>query len=116
MDIRLLSEEDFDLLYKAFKIAFTNNEVSFQPNLEEFRHRIDKKLLVDYSISAGNFEGNEMTGFILHSSNIYQGIPTAYNGGTGVLPGFRNQKIAEGIYEFLIPLIQRNFWLGSFWR
>ncbi|WP_436518023.1 GNAT family N-acetyltransferase [Ekhidna sp. To15] len=109
MDIRLLSEEDFDSLYKTFKVAFTNNEVSFQPSVEEFSYRLDKKFLMNGYISAGSYDGNEMTGFILHSSGIYQGIPTAYNGGTGVLPGFRNQKTAERIYEFLIPRIQQKF-------
>ncbi|MEP1035677.1 GNAT family N-acetyltransferase [Ekhidna sp.] len=109
MDIRLLLDEDFDPLYKTFKIAFTNNQVSFQPSIEEFRYRLHKKLLLNREISAGSYDGNEMTGFILHSSGIYQGIPTAYNGGTGVLPGFRNQKTAEKIYEFLIPKIQQKF-------
>ncbi len=109
MDIRLLSEEDFDPLYKAFISAFTNNEVTFQPSIEEFDHRLHKKLFVENEISAGSYDGSEMTGFILHTSGIYQGIPTAYNGGTGVLPGFRNQKTAESMYEFLIPKIQQNF-------
>lgn len=109
MDIRQILEEDFDSLYKTFKVAFTNNEVSFQPTVEEFKHRLFKKLFVKNAISAASFDGNEMTGFILHSSGIYQGIPTAYNGGTGVLPGFRNQKTAERIYEFLIPKIQEQF-------
>ncbi len=109
MDIRLISNEDFDPLYNTFKIAFTNNEVSFQPSAEEFRHRLYKKLLLNNDISAGSYDGAEMTGFILHSSGIYQGIPTAYNGGTGVLPGFRNQKTAEQIYEYLIPQIQQKF-------
>ena len=105
----MLSEEDFDLLYKTFKIAFTDNEVSFQPSSKEFRYRIEKKLCIENDISAASYDGDEMTGFILHSSNIYQGIPTAYNGGTGVLPGFRNQRTAERIYEYLIPLIRQKF-------
>lgn len=109
MDIRLLSDEDFDPLYNTFKIAFTNNEVSFQPSDEEFRHRLYKKLLLNNDISAGSYDGAEMTGFILHSSGIYQGIPTAYNGGTGVLPGFRNQRTAEQIYDYLIPQIRQKF-------
>ncbi|WP_462254208.1 GNAT family N-acetyltransferase [Ekhidna sp.] len=109
MDIRLLSEEDFTPLYNAFKIAFTNNAVAFQPSNEEFDHRLHFKLFLDRSISAGSYDGEEMTGFILHTAGIYQGIPTAYNGGTGVLPGFRNQKTAENIYEYLIPKIQQKF-------
>ena len=109
MDIRLLTEEDFDPLYNAFKMAFSNNEVTFRPSVDEFSHRINKKLFIDRDISAGSYDGDEMTGFILHSSDVYQGIPTAYNGGTGVLPGFRNQRTAEHIYEYLIPLIQQKF-------
>lgn len=109
MDIRLLSEEDFDQLYNTFKVAFNSNEVAFQPSREEFKHRIYKKLHMDNSISAGSYDGDELTGFILHTSALYQGIPTAYNGGTGVLPGFRNQKTAEQIYAHLLPKIQQQF-------
>lgn len=109
MEIRLLSESDFDRLFYAFKMAFSDYEVKLQPTREEFAYRIHNKLQCDQEISGGAFDGDEMTGFILHSSNIYQGIPTAYNGGTGVLPGFRNQKTAERMYEFLIPKIQQKF-------
>ncbi|MEO9482680.1 MAG: GNAT family N-acetyltransferase [Ekhidna sp.] len=109
MEIRLLAKEDIDSLYRTFKAAFTDNEVVFQPSIEEFSHRLYKKLHFDRDISAASHDGDEMMGFILHSSGIYQGIPTAYNGGTGVLPGFRNQKTAERIYDFLIPRIQQKF-------
>ncbi|MEQ9466042.1 MAG: GNAT family N-acetyltransferase [Ekhidna sp.] len=109
MEIRLLSESDFDQLFYTFKMAFSDYEVKFQPTREEFSYRIHHKLQCDREISCGSFDGDEMTGFILHSSNIYQGIPTAYNGGTGVLPGFRNQKTAERMYEFLIPAIRKKF-------
>lgn len=72
---------------------------------EEFDVRLHQKLHIDYLLSAGAFDGNEMIGFILHASNIYEGIPTAFNGGTGVIPGFRNQRTGEELYEFLLPKI-----------
>ena len=97
MSIRLISEGDFEKLYTTFKVAFSDNTVKFQPSREEFSYRIHKKILYNMDISAGSFDGDEMTGFILHTSNFYQGIPTAYNGGTGVLPGFRNQRTAENM-------------------
>ncbi|NQZ74806.1 MAG: GNAT family N-acetyltransferase [Ekhidna sp.] len=109
MDIRPIFENDFDKLYSSFKIAFSENEVSFEPSKEDFQYRLNKKLIYSEDISACCWDGDEMTGFILHASNIYQGIPTAYNGGTGVLPGFRNQRTAEGMYEYLIPRIQQKF-------
>lgn len=109
MEIRLLSANDFDKLFYTFKMAFMNNEVRFQPSEEEFSYRLKNKLNYSSDISAGIFDGSEMTGFIIHADNIYQGIPTAYNGGTGVLPGFRNQKNAEQMYEYLIPKIREKF-------
>lgn len=109
MNCRLLSENDFHSLYQTFNAAFSENFVKFQPAEEEFLFRINEKIRVENDISAASFDGTEMVGFILHTSNVYQGIPTAYNAGTGVLPGFRNQKVAEEIYEFLIPKIQSKF-------
>ncbi|MEQ6167343.1 MULTISPECIES: GNAT family N-acetyltransferase [unclassified Ekhidna] len=108
MNIRLLNDEDLIPLYRTFTSAFAKNEVRFEPSLEEFNYRIHKKLLLDRVISAAALDGDEMVGFILHSSNLYQGIPTAYNGGTGVLPGFRNQNVAAQIYDYLIPRVQQK--------
>lgn len=109
MNCRLLSDEDFQSLFQTFSAAFSSNFVKLQPTQEEFKYRIKNKIRIENDISGGFFDGQEMMGFIIHSSNVYQGIPTAYNAGTGVLPGFRNQKIAEEIYEFLIPKIQSKF-------
>ena len=109
MNCRLLTEADFHALYQTFNAAFSDNFVKFQPTEEEFLYRINEKVRVENDISAGSFDGTEMVGFILHTSNVYQGIPTAYNAGTGVLPGFRNQKVAEDLYAFLIPKIQSKF-------
>lgn len=108
MNIRLLNDEDLIPLYRTFTSAFAHNEVRFEPSIEEFNYRIHKKLLLDRAITAAALDGEEMVGFILHSSNVYQGIPTAYNGGTGVLPGFRNQNVAAQIYDYLIPRIQQK--------
>jgi ribosomal protein S18 acetylase RimI-like enzyme len=106
MNIRLLKESDFDKLHEAFCLAFSDSEIALQPSKNEFKHRLDKKLNVDYSISGASYDGSDLIGFILHSYNVYEGIPTAYNGGTGVIPGFRNQKTAYEIYEFLLPRIR----------
>ena len=109
MNLRLLTDSDAESLYDTFRAAFSSNFVKLQPSEVEFYYRLNDKIRMEFDISGGSFDGDEMVGFILHTSNIYQGIPTAYNGGTGVLPGFRNQKVAEDIYEFLIPKIQSKF-------
>ncbi|MEM0939305.1 MAG: GNAT family N-acetyltransferase [Bacteroidota bacterium] len=106
---RLLTKNDFTALYDSFKAAFSENSVKLRPTKEEFSYRLAHKLRVVYDISGATFDGSVLIGFILHTSNIYEGIPTAYNGGTGVLPGFRNQRVAEELYEYLIPKIQSKF-------
>ena len=105
MDIRTINKEDFKQLHSAFCRAFSNNAVVFNPTLEEFDQRVHQKIQVDYALSASAFDGDEMIGFILHTSNLYQGLPTAFNGGTGVIPGFRNQRTGLDLYEFLLPKI-----------
>ncbi len=105
MQQRLIDREDFQDLHQAFCHAFSNYKVEFNLTEEEFDVRIHQKLNIDYQLSAGAFDGDQMIGFILHSSNMYEGIPTAFNGGTGVIPGFRNQRTGEELYEFLLPKI-----------
>jgi ribosomal protein S18 acetylase RimI-like enzyme len=109
MSNRLLSKSDFSNFHKAFGLAFEGNSVRLQPSFDEFEHRINNKLSIDFDISAASFEDDQILGFIVHSSNIYEGIPTAFNGGTGVIPGFRNQKTAEELYAFLLPKIRAKF-------
>ena len=100
MNIRLLTEADFSALHKAFCVAFSSNKVQFELTEEEFDYRIHKKLNIDYNLSGAMFDGEEMIAFILHTSNIYEGIPTAFNAGTGVVPGFRNQRSGDAIRQF----------------
>lgn len=105
MEKKLIKKGDFDLLHAAFCHAFSGYKVDLNPSKEEFDFRLHQKLNIDYELSAGAFDGESMVGFILHTSNLYEGIPTAFNGGTGVIPGFRNQKTGEELYEFLLPKI-----------
>lgn len=105
MESRLITKDDFEKLHQAFCYAFSNYKVEFNLTPDEFDVRIHQKLNIDYSLSASTFDGDEMIGFILHTSNIYEGIPTAFNGGTGVIPGFRNQHAGEELYEYLLPKI-----------
>ncbi|MEQ9402005.1 MAG: GNAT family N-acetyltransferase [Cyclobacteriaceae bacterium] len=105
MENRILHKDNFQDLHQAFCLAFSNYKVKMNPTEAEFDLRIHKKLNIDYGLSGATFDGDEMVAFILHTSNIYEGIPTAFNGGTGVIPGFRNQKTGEELYEFLLPRI-----------
>ncbi len=103
IDIRFLKEQDFDEMYSAFHLAFSNYTVPFNLNKDEFKKKFVEKLNINFSLSVGAFFMDKMVGFIFTSIGKYEGEKSAYNGGTGVIPEFRGQKITSRLYDLLIP-------------
>lgn len=99
---RKFAEPDIPSLHDAFLKAFSEYFVSFQPTAEQFRARILHKLNVNPDMSMVACQGGVVKGFVLHTINQYQGKATAYNGGTGVVPGHRRSGIATSLYERLL--------------
>lgn len=101
--IRNLSNNDLNQMFAAFKNAFLNYFVPFELSEEHFRKKFVDKLNINFGLSAGAFDGQRLTGFIFTSVNSYEGLQTAYNGGTGVIPKYRGNRITEQLYNYLIP-------------
>ena len=47
-----------------------------------------------------------MVGYTLNGFGLWNGKQTAYDAGTGVIPGFRNQGIGKNMFEFLLPKLR----------
>lgn len=62
---------------------------------------------VDLQFSFGCFDGGRLVGFMLIAIDQHEGLKTAYNGGTGVIPEYRGRKIVDQLYEFAIPLFKK---------
>jgi ribosomal protein S18 acetylase RimI-like enzyme len=90
-------------MYAAFKNAFLNYFVPFELSEEHFRKKFVEKLSINFGLSAGAFYGQRLVGFVFTSVNRYEGLLTAYNGGTGVIPKYRGNDITEQLYNYLIP-------------
>jgi ribosomal protein S18 acetylase RimI-like enzyme len=45
---------------------------------------------------------------MLHAFDEVDGVPTIYNGGTGVIPAFRNKGITAAMYRYAIPLLKQQ--------
>ncbi len=86
-------------LHISFNRAFSDYLTNFQPTLEQFERRIHNKLNIFNDLSKVAWQGSEIVGFVLHTLNYYQGKLTLYNGGTGVIPSFRKQKVASILFE-----------------
>lgn len=92
-------------LYQAFVSAFSDYFVQFHPSRSQFEQRLFHKLNVRLDLSGAIFDNSGIVAFVLHSLGSYQGVMTAYNGGTGVVPAFRHQGLGRSLYRFLLPLL-----------
>jgi len=99
--VRPLQDTDIDQMHQCFTEAFQGYFVPMQLSKAQFRHRFCDKLAINLALSAGAFDGNVLVGFIFTSTGLYNGVVTAYNAGTGVLPTHRGRGITVHMYNKL---------------
>ena len=102
---RLLSANDSTKLFECFLEAFSDYQVDMRVSREEFEQRLVRDG-VRLEISAGAFDATRMVGFYMNALGEWQGEPTAYDAGTGVIPAYRRQGIAEEIFAFMMPRLK----------
>ena len=88
-------------MWEAFHLAFDNYAVRFQLSQEQFYERFVEKLQLNYACSPSVFVDGRLVAFIFTSLNTYQGVATCYNGGTGVVPEHRGQRLSQQMYTFV---------------
>lgn len=108
IEIRSLSASDISEMHQAFIRAFSDYPLTLQMDREQFVKKFVMKLDIDYDLSGGAFTKGRMVGFIFTSVGRYNGLNTAYNGGTGVIPEFRGLNLAKRIYRFLLNKFRNN--------
>ena len=101
----LLSSADSTKLYECFLEAFSDYQVDMQASREEFEQRMARDG-VRLEISAGAFDEGLMIGFYMNARGEWRGKPTAYDAGTGVIPAYRRQGIAEQLFAFMAPRLR----------
>ena len=102
---RLLSAADSAKLFECFLEAFSDYQVDMRVSREEFEQRLIRDG-VRLEISAGAFDESRMVGFYMNALGEWQGKPTAYDAGTGVIPRYRRQGIAEELFAFMTPRLK----------
>lgn len=95
-------------MHAAFQKAFSDYEIPFELSLAEFTRKFVEKLSLEFSLSPAIFHDQKLAGFIFTSVNRYDGLLTAYNGGTGVLPEFRGRKYVQKLYHALEPKLKKR--------
>ena len=106
---RFLNNTPVNTLHHAFLGAFADYQVDMRMALEDFEFRL-RRDGVDTSISVGAFDHDQLVGFCLNGSGTWQGEPTVYDAGTGVLAQHRGKGIAAEMFRFMNPqLKERGF-------
>ena len=100
IEYRLLSRDDFNPLHECFLTAFSDYEVDMRMSHEQFQQRIVRDG-VCFEMSAGAFDGDRMIGFCINAVGRWHGRSTAYDAGTGIVPGYRGRGVAKELFAFL---------------
>lgn len=95
-------------LYDVFVKAFSDYKAPLGLRPQDFNIRIYQKLQISDPLSVVALSDESPVGFIFHAQNIYEGIPTLYNGGTGVIPQLRKQGLATKMYEWIFPALAKS--------
>lgn len=96
---------DEDLL-ACFLEAFSDYPVPTKLTLEGFRENNALRGF-DPAISTGAFDGGRLVGFILNGRGTWNGLPTAYDLGTGVIPSRRGYGLAGALAAESFALLKR---------
>jgi ribosomal protein S18 acetylase RimI-like enzyme len=95
-------------LHHAFLEAFADYAMDVGGTTEERLLLRMKKNSVDYDVSPGLYDSDRLVGFTLIGLDTWGGRFTAYDAGTGIVPGFRKQGWARKMFEHSLPALREK--------
>lgn len=105
MEFRDLGNVSIGQLVECLVESFQGYFIEMPSDVDYWESRFENAR-VDKSLSFGVFDNNKLVGFIIHAVDEVDGILTAYNTGTGVLPKYRGLKLVDKMYGFGLPTLK----------
>jgi ribosomal protein S18 acetylase RimI-like enzyme len=102
-----LGEEHFPQLYATFTEAFSDYVYPFALTESQFSNHLVLNG-VDLDRTAGCFVNERLVGFSLNGFGEWDGMPTVYDAGTGVIASYRRRGICESMFEMMLPEFKRD--------
>lgn len=102
---RYLDENDFSSVHQTFFEAFSDYLITFQLTPRQLERHIILNA-VDLNRSVGCFHGEKMVAFTMNGFGMWNGKPTIYDAGTGVVPAFRRQGLSRKMFELMFPMCE----------
>ena len=107
-DFKGFRQKDVSKMRRTFNNAFSDYIVPINLSHGQFIQKIVQKTNISFNYSVGAYSKKKLIGFIFNSINYYEGRKTAYNGGTGVIPAYRGNKLTEKMYHSIFPKLEKN--------
>lgn len=105
MQIKSLANTSLEAIVNCLQASFKGYFVQLPSSLKYWEDRF-RTARVELNYSYGMFDSSQLVGFIIIGIDDFNGKSTAFNTGTGVLPGYRGKGIVDRLYEFAIPQFQ----------
>ncbi len=103
MTIRTLEQIPFEQLFGAFEAAFADYDVRF--DADEFSAMLRRRGF-DPRLSFAAFDGDRIAAFLLNGIGLHEGIPTAYDTGTGCVRRYRGRGLASQLFRAAAPQLR----------
>ncbi len=106
MEIKNLQNTPLNKIVACLSESFANYYVPLPTELDYWQQRFEGAR-VNFELSFGCFDNDELVGFVIHGIDRINGQLVAYNTGTGVTGKFRGQQITSQIYTYALPYLKQ---------
>ena len=103
-----VSSIDRRLIYDAFMEAFADYAMDASRTTEKALFLRASKNAVDFDASVGVYEDDRLVAFTMIGIDTLDGVLTAYDAGTGVIPDFRGHGWAKRMFEHALPALRER--------
>lgn len=107
MDLRTLRADDLDAVIDTFQRAFADYVVDLKLSRDDLVFMM-KRRGADLGCSVGAFDGDAMVAVMVVAVDAFEGIPSAYDVFTGVVPEARGRGLARRMFETAMPAVRRR--------
>ena len=92
-------------IHAAFTQAFADYVQPFDLNQKQLLHMLERRGFKP-ELSFGAFAGNQLVGFTLNGVGNWNGLPTAYDTGSGMIKNYRKQGIITRMFRESLPVLR----------
>jgi ribosomal protein S18 acetylase RimI-like enzyme len=107
MNYRFLTPADLPQMRTTFNQAFADYFVESQLSEEQLANHLGTTA-VRLELSVGAFSDGEMVGLLLNGVDVWGGLLTAYDAGTGIVPAHRGRGVSGEMFRFAVPKLKES--------